>query len=106
MATPDIKGFFSPENRLIVFLICLSLYGSWDNNQTLSAMKGEISLLAYQVAELNKLANDKQLVKVTDNQHVFKCTGRSKQQNRGFPITACFRDNRNSKNKFKLFTIT
>lgn len=106
MATPDIKGFFSQEHRVLVFLICASLYSNWSLHSSQTEIKSELKLITYR---LNNAAepSKKQIAKNMDTGHIFRCAGKPKFQKTGFPITACLRDSRNNyKNRFRLFTTT
>jgi hypothetical protein len=109
MATPDITRFFSPENRLIVFLICASLYSNWSLHTNQTEMQSELKLITYRLNNGDKTENNTNQIafKPVDKGHIFRCAGKPEFQKTGFPITAYLRDNRNNnKNRYHLFTTT
>ena len=109
MATPDIRGFFSKEHSVLVFLICISLISNWNIYSTQTEIQSELKLINYRLDNEFKTSK-KQITeqeKKMDTRYFFRCAGKSKFQETGFPITACLRDSRNNcKNRFRLFTTT
>jgi len=106
MATPDIKGFFSQEHRVLVFLICASLYSNWSLHTTQTEIQSELKLITYRLNNGTEPSKT-QIAKSMDTRHFFRCAGKPELQKTSFPITACLRDSRNNyKNRFRLFTTT
>lgn len=108
MASPDIKGFFSPEHRLLAFLIAASLYSNWSLHSSQTEIKSELKLITYRLNNGKKQpASQIAFKKAMDTRHFFRCAGKPKLQASSLPIIAYLRDNRNNyKNRFRLFTTT
>ena len=56
MTTDEIKGFFSPEHRLLVFLICICFWGLYRNDNLMQTIllqnaeiKADIKIIAFKV---------------------------------------------------------
>jgi len=74
MATPDIKGFFSQEHSVLVFLIALSLWANWNTYNKVNELSGEMKLVIY------RLNNDGKTKKQLAKADIHGCSGKSELQ--------------------------
>lgn len=87
MSTLDIKGFFSQEHKILVFLICISLYGNWTTYQKLNELTSEVKLLTYRVNH----ENTKRAINL-DQTNIFRHKGQCELQTSS-PLLAVIRRN-------------
>ncbi|MDE5419124.1 hypothetical protein L3049_14080 [Labilibaculum sp. DW002] len=100
MATPDIKGFFSQEHSVLVFLICASLWANWQLHLTQNEIKSELKLITYR---LNNGSGEKQNKKLASF-NLYGCEGKPQFQ-AASPFIACFLNNRErlAKGKHRIY---
>lgn len=79
--TAEINGFFSREHRLLVVLLCMSLYGLFSVYTQQQEMLSEIKLINFRLNEASKTNKDK-LVKIDFSGRKRK----SKFQTSDFPL--------------------
>ncbi|RKE04449.1 hypothetical protein [Marinifilum flexuosum] len=65
MTTNEIKGFFSPEHAVLVFLIMLSLYSNWRLHVSQTEIQADIKLITYRLD--NGATTDKRKLVQTDS---------------------------------------
>ena len=85
MTTNEIKGFFSREHAILVFLITLSLYSNWRLHVSQTEIQADIKLITYRLD--NAATNNKDKLVQTDSIGQQRST---KFQKTGFPFTGCF----------------
>lgn len=92
MTTTEIKGFFSKEHSLIVFLVCFCFIWLYKTDTTLrtillqqAEIKADIKIITYKIN--NGKADDKpQLVE----RNIPRRKGESELQKTNFPGLSCF----------------
>ncbi|WP_096427961.1 hypothetical protein [Labilibaculum antarcticum] len=84
--TSEITGFFSKEHKLLVFLICLCLYGLWTVHTQQQEMLSEIKLINYRLDGGKKRADTDKMAK----SDLSGCERKSKFQKADYPILGAF----------------
>lgn len=92
MTTTEIKGFFSKEHRILVFLICVCFAWLYQINSAVRTMllqqaeiKADIKIITY------KINNGKEdNAKLLAEKDLSGCKGKSEFQEADFPRLSCF----------------
>lgn len=85
-STSEITGFFSKEHKLLVFLICLCLYGLWTVHTQQQEMLSEIKLINFRLDGGKRKINTDKLAKGNLSGRERK----SKFQKADYPILGAF----------------
>jgi|GEM_PF-3244800 len=94
MATPEIKGFFSKEHSVLVFLICICFGWLYKNDKALQTIllqqaeiKADIKVITYQIN------NGKTPKSKLASFHLYRCE-REPQFQKANTILACYYRNK------------
>lgn len=108
MTTTEIKGFFSKEHSILVFLICFCFVWLYKTDRTLQTIllqqaeiKADIKIITYRLNNgIGKESEKQQLASF----NIYGCERESKFQTTN-PLFACFLNNREriAKGKYRIY---